>query len=71
MKFFGLVQRRKKETADLKGEKMKNLVKKMLLVVSALVITFGSVTMVSGCKKKEASETTTKETPKTPAIPEE
>ncbi|MGA2093907.1 MAG: hypothetical protein ABSH16_10940 [Sedimentisphaerales bacterium] len=36
---------------------MKNLMKKMLLVVSAMVIALGTVTMVSGCKKKEATPT--------------
>lgn len=48
---------------------MKNLMKKMLLIVSALVIAFGSVTMVAGCKKKEATQTPKKETPKKPAEP--
>lgn len=50
---------------------MKNLMKKMLLVVSVLVIAFGSVTMVAGCKKKEAPATPSKETPKQPAEPME
>jgi hypothetical protein len=51
---------------------MRNLMKKMLLVVSALVIAFGSVTMVAGCKKKEpAPATPKKETPKKNEMPEE
>ena len=50
---------------------MKNLMKKMLLVASALLIAFGLVTMIAGCKKKETSATPTKETPKEKEIIEE
>jgi hypothetical protein len=60
-----------KKRADLKGIKMKNLMKKMLLVLSAMVIAFGSITMVAGCKKKEASGTPQKETPKEKEILDE
>ena len=62
--------RRKKNGLE-RNKKMKNLMKKMLLVVSALVIVFGSATMIAGCKKKEASEVPQKETPQEKDILEE
>ena len=50
---------------------MKNLMKKTLLVVSALVIALGTITMVTGCKKKDTAPTPKKETPKkTTELPE-
>lgn len=39
----------------VKGKKMKNLIKKMVLVASAMAIAFGSATMAVGCKEKKSS----------------